>query len=179
MRKSPFEGSPGGQPPSSPEHRERFLPLINAEESRFIENVGGEYEGFVDRNDGKHEYQDVVVSHHAFYDPARRAVVEAIISTEAVNDEGGNEMQGERDLSGYSTLIVYRTESGDTIEKPRVIRIDGSDIARKGGTRALRHIARTLLRFVSDRVSRLSPDDLAVTANALLAEEMERLTYNN
>lgn len=156
---------------SSMEAEARYLPLISYEESRFIENSGGQYQGFVDRADGGREFQDVFIGHCAYYDVIRRAVIEAFITTEAVNEEGGNELKSPIEVRGYQSMIVYRSEAGDTLEKPRTISIR-LDATSDGNLylRAVRHVALLTHRHLIDNVASLSPAELEARAKTIVAE---------
>lgn len=153
------------------EAEERYLPLISHEESRFIENSGGQYLGFVDRADGGREFQDIFVGHCAYYDVNRRAVIEAFITTEAVNEEGGNELKSPIDVRGYQSMIVYRSEAGDTLEKPRTIsiRLDATSDENLY-LRAVRHVALLTHRYLIENVANLSPAELVARAKVIVAE---------
>lgn len=105
------------------------MPLIGTEEGRFIEASGGEYQGFVDEADGRRRFEDILISRHAFYDEVRRNVIETFIATEAVNDEGGNELVGPGDVCGFTIMIVRRSRSGDTIDTPQIIPLSTDDSA--------------------------------------------------
>jgi len=158
---------------TSPEAREQYWPLIGLEESRFIENAGGKYRGFVDRADGRREFQDVLVGHCAYYDAPRRAVVEAVVTTEAVNEEGGNELTGPAGVKGYTTMIVYRSEAGETLEKPRIIPIGGSaELGTNTDAGESRRAAHLIHQYLIENVASQSPSELEARVKAVLAERL-------
>lgn len=153
------------------EAAEISLPLINHEESRFIENAGRQYQGFVDRADGGRKFQDVFIGHCAYYDSLSRAVVEAVVTTEAVNDKGGNELKSPTEVRRYQSMIVYRSETGDILEKPRAIIIGGVAIADGNlYLRAVRHVALRTHLHLMEHVANVPPAKLEEQGKTIVAE---------
>jgi hypothetical protein len=178
MRSSNAEGVgfPARESEVSIETKEKYWPLIGPEESRFIENTGGEYQGFVDRADGGREFQDLLVGHCAYYDTDRREVVEAVVTTEAVNEEGGNEMSGPGGVKGYTAMIVYRSRSGETLHKPGIIHIGepGTEID-PAEVRRLAHLAH---RYLVENIASLLPTELETRVHAIVAERLSASRSN-
>jgi len=129
--------------------KEQPWPLINSAESHFIENTGGEYQGFVEKTPGKKEFEDVRINRSAYYDAHRREVVETFVATEAVNDEGGDELRGPSEVEGFSMLIVRKSRAGNELENPAIISLRPKDFpARRINSHELRLLAHDLHDFV-------------------------------
>jgi hypothetical protein len=90
---------------------EQHYPLINSDESQF-ENTGGEYLGYVAGEQRTHKFQDFRVDRRAYYDVNKRALIEAFITTEGVNADGGSELNGPGDIVGFSLMIVLQSRDG-------------------------------------------------------------------
>jgi hypothetical protein len=126
------------------------LPLINTEEGRFIENTGGEYRGFVKNESGRRAFEDVRITKAAYYDENRREIAEMFIATEAVNDEGGDELLGPSDVRGYSILIEKRSRTGDRVANSDIISLQPKDfIGRRPTAIELRGLARDVHDFLT------------------------------
>lgn len=142
--------SPEDLPPakSSSVETERYWPVINAEECRFIETTGGSYRGFVDERDGRREFQDFWATRTAFYDETLRQVLETFVATEGMNDENSNELRGPGDIEGFKLLVVRRTRSGEELGSPEFVPLRASDFpSGKVSVDNLRAIARELHEF--------------------------------
>ena len=158
-------------PKHSVESGERPWPLIGAEEHHYIEESGGEYQGFVDQANGERRFEDILVNHSAYYDEKSRTVVQMFVSTEAVNDEGGTEMKGPGSVQGFSTLIVCRSRSGETLGQPQMIRVGCENFPdTPRDVQELRFVARALHGFVLQNVGRSGPEGLKAQAEAYLAQ---------
>lgn len=175
MKSSFSERLSGSDSGVSREAREQYLPLINRRESRFIEDVGGEFEGFVERDDGGQRFEDLQVDHRAFYDSSRRAIIEALVTTEAVNHEGTDELSNKSEVQGYSAMIVFRSRAGEELERPRIVHIGSRGKNHQDAeVNRLQTIARDAHRFLIDNASVLSPDELEGRARALVDERLAR-----
>jgi hypothetical protein len=153
------------------ESRETPLPLISDAECRFIEESGGEYRGFVDRARGHRHFEDVVVNQVAYYDQSLRTVVQIFVSTEAVNDANTNELEGPSSVRGFSTLIVCRSRSGESLEQPQITRIQSENFPdAPRDAQDLRFIAHQLHRFVVQNIGHAAPRDLKTNAEAYLSQ---------
>jgi hypothetical protein len=106
---------------------ESHFPVVNSEESRFIETTGGAYRGFVETRDGGREFQDYWVTRTSFYDETHKRVVEVLVATDGTNDEGSNELHTSRDLVGFKMMIVRRTQSGEELGSPEFFPVCASD----------------------------------------------------
>ena len=162
----PADGSEK-QPNISAENRDSYLPLITSDESRLIETSGGEYRGFVERPDRSRGFEDIFVDHHTYYDEANRSLVEAFVATEAVNDEGGNELEKPGDVVGFSTIITRTLRSGEALVPPQIISISSRELPAQNQSR-LRDIAHETHRYVVGHVARLKPAELERQAKAML-----------
>ncbi len=153
-RIEPFEGS------DYTKETEQHWPLINAEESRFLENTGGEYEGYTETEGGTKQFLDVRISRIAYYDPDHRTIIEAFVSSEGVNDEGGNELRGPSDIAEFTLMIVRRSRSGQEIGSPDIIPLRAADFPdRPISTNDLRVVAREAHDLITGQVSRLKSSE--------------------
>ena len=145
----------------SPAEQEGPVPIISFAESKFIEDTGGKYYGFVDGKNGRRDFEEVWVNREAHYDERERAVVETFISTEGVNNEGGNELQDPSEVEGFSMLIVRRSRLGQEIGKPDIISLRLHDFpGKRMSVDALRRIAHDLHDFVTEEALQLEPLEL-------------------
>lgn len=154
------------------ESRERLLPLITAEESRAIESSGGEYRGFVERTDGSQGFEDILISRHRYYDGATRGLIEAFVATEAVNNEGGNELDTPGDIQGFSTLITRTLRSGDAVVLPQIISFSLRDFAdARMDIESLRRIAREVHEHIVTHLTATKPAELQTQVELLLTSK--------
>ncbi len=134
---------------------ERHWPLINADEDRFIEETGGQFAGYVEAQAGARRFEDVVVDHVAYYDETERAVVEAFVATEAVNDEGENELHGPSEIAGFTLMIVRRTRQGQEMGAPSIFSIRPEDFPNDSlNITGLRRIGNAAHMLVLEEVKR-------------------------
>jgi hypothetical protein len=152
--------------------REHPLPLITVEESRFIEDTGGEYVGFVERDRGRQQFQDFSVERRAYYDPRERAVIEAFVVMEAVNNDGGSELRGPHDIAGFSVMVVRRDRAGREVGGAEVFSLQPGDFPLKDmATQDLRALGRQ----VQDRAIADAPE---ITSEELRRRITEHLQSN-
>jgi hypothetical protein len=167
----PQESAEEHFPKQSGESREGPWPLIDAEEHRFIENSGGQYRGFFDQASGERQFEDVLVNHSAYYDQNLRTVVQMFVSTEAVNDENSSELEGPGSVKGFSTLIVCRSRSGETLERPQTVRMHSENFPdTPRSPQELRFIAHQVHRFVVQNIGHSGPEELKTEAEAYLSQ---------
>jgi hypothetical protein len=163
-----FEFPSGGEAPGHREipeiegeresEMERPWPLINPEEDNFIENMGGRYVGYVEATAGRPRFQDLVADHVAYYDQAERAVIEAFVATEGVNNEGINELSGPSEIAGFTLMIVRRSRQGQEIDRPLFFSIQTKDFpGEQVSANELRHIAHAAHELVLRDVKRVPP----------------------
>jgi hypothetical protein len=151
---------------------ERPWPLINFEESRFIEDTGGEYQGFVENENGKRDFGEVWVNKCAYYDDLERAVVETFVSTEGVNDEGGNELQGPSEVEGFMLMIVRKSRSGHELGKADIISLQPGDFPGKQmSVEGLRRVAHDAHNFVVEQAPHLKSSELRTRLETRLHRE--------
>jgi hypothetical protein len=158
-------------PRQSTESKERPWPLISSEEHRFIEDSGGEYRGFVDQASGEKQFEDVLVNRGAYYDQNLRTVVQIFVTTEAVNEENNSELEGPGAVKGFSTLIVCRSRSGETLEQPQIIHMHSENFPNTPmDAQELRSIAHQVHRFVVHNIGHSRLGELKTGAEAYLSQ---------
>lgn len=92
------------------------LPLISYEECALVEQVGGSFVGFVDQGKNDRLFEDLTVVRRAFYDPAQRKVLTALISAEALDVDGQDGLRAASDVAGYDLLVAIDDKEGHRIE---------------------------------------------------------------
>jgi hypothetical protein len=167
--------SPQGEPMPRIEHGnegERYWPLINTEESRFIENAGGKYIGFVEDERGRRRFEDLRIDRFAYYDDRERAVIELFVAIEGVNEEGSNELRGPNDISGFTVLAVRRSQSGQELGKPEIISLRSQDFSdRKRELADLRILAAEVRGLLLAGASEAEPSELRRRVEAHLQSQ--------
>jgi len=146
---------------SGPTERDRYLPLIDVEEQRFIENTGGEYTGYIRSTRGQQKYERFRIDRRAHYDDDRRAIIETYVATEAIDREGENELDSPEDVSGFSILIRELSESGEELSRPTILKVllDDFKIERKAQLDAV-NWERDLHAMVVSGASNSKPEEL-------------------
>ncbi len=141
--------------------KERHWPLINAEENGFIENTGGEFAGFVETEHGRQKFEDLRVDRRAYYDKRERAVIEMFVATEGVNEEGGNELQGPGEVTGFTIMMVRRSRSGHELGRPEIISLQPKDFpARIMDIKELRLVAGEVRDLLVAHAPEATPSEL-------------------
>jgi hypothetical protein len=167
----------GAEPASTPRvESERYYPIVNSEECKFIETTGGAYRGFVDRQNGGREFQDFSTTRVAFYDEAQRKVIEAFIATDGTNEEDSNELNAPGDVVGYKLMIVRRTMSGEQLGSPEFIQIRASDAPSGQGIDDLRGIVEKLHERATKEVPNRTPAALREQLEETLRQQGWRTT---
>lgn len=148
------------------------MPIITSEESRFIEDTGGVYCGFVERENGRREFEEIWVDRCAYYDDHERAVIATFVATEGVNDEGGDELQGPSGVEGFKMMIVRSSRSGRELGKADIISFQPKDFpGKRMSTSELRRVAHDLHNFVAEQAPQLEPSELRQRIEARLHPE--------
>jgi hypothetical protein len=153
--------------PSS--ERESYLPLITAEEQRFIENVGGEYAGYIQSNtDGRH-FEQFRVDRRAHYDEERREIVETYIATETIDEDGEKELQSPEAAAGFSIMIEQLAQSGEELASPTIVMVRLTDFKRVAMTvSAMQILAQSVHTFAVDRATSLNQKGLSAAVKDYL-----------
>lgn len=111
--------------------REPHLPVITTEERRFVEETGGDYEGYVRFDDGKERYEYFRIDRRAHYDENRHTVVETYIATELIDGDGENEMPGPDDTAGFSIMLSRLSRSGEELDRPQILMVHSTEFKNK------------------------------------------------
>jgi len=137
--------------------RESYLPLITVDEQRFIEDIGGEYAGYIRSDRGERRYEQFRIDRRAHYDEERRAIVETYIATEAIDVEGEKDLRSPEAAAGFSIMIEPLARSGEQLARPEIVMIRLTDFKGTPMTaRALQDLARRVHAFAADRASSLN-----------------------
>jgi signal transduction histidine kinase len=142
------------------------------QESRFIESTGGEYVGFVSKENGLRQFEDLRVSRCAYYDEEERTIVEGFVATEAVNEDGTNELAGPDEVVGFTLLMIRRDLSGNELGRPGIIALRPANFSTKHlSTKELSRLARDLHDLIVQDVSRFGGAQAFRHAKARLGSE--------
>jgi hypothetical protein len=135
-------------------HGEKYWPMINDEESKFIEENGGEYRGFVHRESGRRGFEDLRVKRVAYYDQTERAVLELLVGADGMNGEG-SELLGSSEVVGFKLMFLRRRYDGE-LGEPEIISVLAEDFPeRKLSTENLRQIAYELQNLAIENAPHL------------------------
>jgi hypothetical protein len=136
---------------------ERYWPLINDEESKFIEDNGGEYHGFVSKEHGRQEFEDFRVRKVAYYEQHERAVMELFVAVDGMNAEG-SELLGASEVTRFTLMILRRLHDGKLGElgDPEIISLRPEEFSGTSvSTADLRHIAYEIQNLAIENAHRL------------------------
>jgi len=155
--------------PTSALERKNPLPLINAEERRFIENVGGEYCGYIRSDAGQKTYEQFRVARSARYDERRREAIETYIATEVIDRDGEKDLRSPADIAGFSILISELSRSGEEIGKPEILIVNRADFKDRQLTVAqLQEMARDVHVIASQKSVMLDSVELRAAVKEYL-----------
>ena len=125
--------------------------------------------GYIRSNDGKRKYEQFRVDRRAHYDEDRRTIIEVYVATEAIDEEGENELQRPEDACGFSILIRELSPTGDELARPAILMVRSTDFKDKD-------LANSDLLAMAQHVHALLADDaLSSTASKLSARARDYL----